>query len=111
MKIGDNIKEHANDFADMRKDHKMNQLYAFGSSITEHFDAKRSDIDLLVELNAVDPIEQRECLLDLWDKFELFFKRKVDLLTEASIKNPILRSNINRTKFLIYDGKRQKVLI
>jgi len=48
-------------------------------------------------------------LIDLWDKFEKFFQRKVDLLTISSIKNPILRKSIDSSKLLIYDGKEQKV--
>jgi hypothetical protein len=33
------------------------------------------------------------------------------LLTEDSIRNPYLRSNINRTKKLIYDGEGEKVFV
>jgi predicted nucleotidyltransferase len=45
----------------------------------------------------------------LWDKFESFFQRKVDLLTYSSIRNPILRKSIDSSKTLIYDGKEHKV--
>lgn len=48
-------------------------------------------------------------LYAIWDQFEEFFGRKVDLLTRASIKNPILKNNIDTNKILIYDGKEQKV--
>lgn len=86
-------------------------LYAFGSSISEKFDPKTSDIDLLVEIDSKDPVDRGEKLLSLWDLFEDFFKRKVDLLTESSIRNPFLRKNIDSTKVLIYDGSGQKVII
>ena len=36
---------------------------------------------------------------------------KVDLLTNASIKNPILRKSIDTTKTLIYDGKKQEIFL
>ncbi|MCW3787272.1 nucleotidyltransferase family protein [Plebeiibacterium sediminum] len=111
MRVKDDIKNRINDFANLCRSHKVKYLYAFGSSITDHFDSDSSDIDLIVELDASDPIERGEFLIDLWDKFELFFKRKVDLLTESSINNPVLRSNIDRTKILIYEGKEQKVFI
>jgi len=52
----------------------------------------------------LDPILRGELLIDIWDKFETFFQRKVDLLTFNSIKNPILRKNIDSTKILIYEG-------
>ena len=48
--------------------------------------------------------------MSIWDQLETFFQRKVDLLTDSSIRNPILRKNINQTKVLLYDGSGQKVL-
>jgi uncharacterized protein len=33
------------------------------------------------------------------------FQRKVDLLINSSIENPILRKSIDLSKILIYDGK------
>jgi len=75
------------------------------------FDMEKSDIDLLVDIDLPDPVERGETLLSLWDTFEMFFKRKVDLLTESSIHNPYLRRSIDSTKVLIYDGTRQEVLV
>jgi len=79
-------------------------LYAFGSSTDERFDPMSSDIDLLVEIDSPDPIDRGEKLLSLWDLFEKFFNRKVDLLTESSVRNPYLKKSIESTKVLIYDG-------
>jgi predicted nucleotidyltransferase len=111
MRIKDDIKAKAKDFGDLCKSHKVKYLYAFGSSTTEKFNSKTSDIDLVVEIDSLDPLERGEKLIDLWDKFENFFNRKVDLLTDSSIKNPILRKSIDSTKILIYDGTGQEVLI
>ncbi len=86
-------------------------LYAFGSSVTDRFNEETSDIDLLIEIDDDDPIERGEKLMSIWDEFEAFFNRKVDLLTDSSIKNPILRKNIDKTKTLIYNGRGQKVLV
>lgn len=97
------------DFLSLCKSHNVKSLYAFGSSITSNFDEKYSDIDLLIELNDSDPINRGEKLMSIWDQFEQFFQRKVDLLTISSIKNPILKANIDSTKILIYDGKKQKI--
>lgn len=93
------------------KSHSVESLYAFGSSIRPDFNEKTSDIDLLIELDYDDPIERGENLINLWDNLENFFQRKVDLLTDSSIKNPVLRATIDRTKVLIYDGKQQKVSV
>ncbi len=99
------------DFSSLCKSHYVKSLYAFGSSITDQFNEDSSDIDLLIEIDIDDPIERGENLMNVWDKLEQFFQRKVDLLTNSSIKNPILRKSIDSTKILIYDGKEQKIAI
>ena len=86
-------------------------MYAFGSSITNRFDPKTSDIDLLVEVDVADPADRGETLLSLWDQLELLFERKVDLLTGASIKNPYLKKTIDCTKKVIYDRAREEVIL
>ncbi len=106
MVIQDEILKKASDFTALCQNHKVRYLYAFGSFTTDKFDSKSSDIDLLVEIDVPDPIERGDKLLSLWDTFESFFHRKVDLLTDSSIHNPYLRKSIDATKILIYDGKR-----
>ena len=98
-----NINKQA--FDDLCKAHQVKYLFAFGSSVTGNFDFKKSDIDLIVEIDESDPIKKGEKILSIWDKLESFFKRKVDLLTNLSIKNRILRDSIDSTKVLIYEQK------
>jgi len=111
MIIKDAISPRLIDFKSLCQSHKVKYLYAFGSSVTDRFDFENSDIDLLVEIDDIDPIERGEKLISLWDLFEIFSHRKVDLLTDSSIHNPYLRKNIDSTKILIYDGSMQKVLV
>ena len=105
MNLKDSIQLNSSEFLSLCKSHDVKTLYAFGSSTTDRFKDESSDIDLLVELDTKDPMKRGENLLDLWDKFERFFQRKVDLLTNSSIRNPILRKSIDSTKILIYDGE------
>ncbi|NOX86255.1 MAG: DNA polymerase subunit beta [Chlorobi bacterium] len=91
--------------------HHVDSMYAFGSVVTEKFDPERSDIDLIVEIEEDDPVEKGEHLLSLWDELEKFFNRKVDLLTQSSIKNPYLRKSIEATKIKIYDRRKKKILV
>ena len=85
-------------------DNKVQRLFAFGSVVGEKFNAETSDIDLLVEVNEPDPLKKGDYLLNLWDGFEALFKRKVDLLTPNSIRNPILKEVIEETKVLVYEA-------
>jgi uncharacterized protein len=109
MILTDEISKRKDDFKALCFNHKVK--FAFGSSITDRFDYANSDIDLLVEIDDNDPVERGEKLISLWDTFEIFFHRKVDLLTDSSVRNPFLRKSIDSTKILIYDGSGQKVFI
>lgn len=109
MIIKEQILNRQIEFKSLCQEHKVKYLYAFGSSTNDSFDFEKSDIDLLVAINDSDPLERGEKLISLWDKFEEFFHRKVDLLTDSSIHNPYLRHSIDSTKILIYDGAGQKI--
>jgi predicted nucleotidyltransferase len=111
MRIQEEIQNQLAIFNALCQKHHVKYLYAFGSATTNKFDAERSDIDLLVEIDEQDPMERGEKLLVLWDTFEDFFHRKVDLLTENSIKNPYLRKDIDSTKVLIYDRKGTEIFV
>lgn len=111
MNIKSIIRERQEEFVELCKQHSVDKLYAFGSSVTDHFEPSKSDIDLIVSLNIKDPIAYGEGLLNLWDLFEIFFNRKVDLLTDESIHNPYLRKSVDATKILIYDGQGEKVFV
>jgi len=100
-----------NNLVRLCKAHKVGKLYAFGSSVTDRFNPNLSDIDVVVKIDIADPADRGDALLSLWDKLEILFKRKVDLLTEDSIKNPYLKKNIDQTKKLIYDVEREKILV
>lgn len=105
MIINQYIDANKQAFYTLCKEHEVKYLFAFGSAVTGNFDAAKSDIDLLVEIEEPDPIKKGEKILSFWDKLEVFFKRKVDLLTNLSVKNKILRESIDSTKVLIYEQK------
>ena len=111
MDLSTLIKERYTDFLNLCRSHKVSKIYAFGSSITQDFNPKKSDIDIVVKINIDDPADRGEALLSLWDKLEALFNIKVDLLTEDSIRNPYLKSSINRTKKLIYYGEGEQVFV
>ncbi|MFZ1691727.1 MAG: nucleotidyltransferase domain-containing protein [Flavobacteriales bacterium] len=105
----DLINGHRQQFIDLCRAHKVKELYAFGSAVNGPF-RPESDVDLLVEMQGDDPLATGEQLWSLWDSMEGFFQRKVDLLTPASLQNPIKKRVIDSTKKLIYDGTTGKLL-
>ena len=103
MNLKQSIQQSPEEFIAICKSFNVQSLHAFGSSVRDDFDEESSDIDLLIEMNIQDPIIKGEQIMAVWDRFESFFKRKVDLLTSYSIKNPFLKKNIEFSKVLIYD--------
>jgi len=105
------IKQRESEFKKICIEHDIAAFYLFGSAIREDFNEETSDIDAVVEMNENDPLVRGEQLLSLWDKLERFFGRKVDLITESSLRNPIFRGIVKRSKKLIYDGTTNQVAV
>ena len=81
--------------------HKVKNLYAFGSILTDHFNAD-SDIDLIVDFTPMDVEEYADNYFDFKFSLQDIFQRQVDLLEEKAIKNPYFLQNVNQTKQLVY---------
>lgn len=111
MKIAKYISDRQKELQTICELHHVETLYAFGSSINHQFNDESSDIDLLVTIDIEDPVERGEKLMSLWEKLEKLFNKKVDLLTPSSLKNPVLKNSIDKTKILIYDRSGQKVFV
>lgn len=109
MDFRETIQRSPQEFVGLCKSYDVKSLYAFGSSIKGNFKEASSDIDLLIELSTEDPAQRGENLMNIWDHFERFFQRKVDLLSATSIRNPILKRSIDGSKVLVYDGTELKV--
>ncbi len=80
---------------------KVKTLFAFGSVLTEDFKLE-SDIDLIVDIDEKDPLSYSDSYFNLKFQLEQLFQRKVDLLEQKALKNPILKENIERTMVRIY---------
>ena len=100
---------NSDEFIAICRAHKVKKLYAFGSVISQHF-TEDSDIDLIVEIDEYDPLHRGDLLLSIWNEFETYFGRKVDLLTDHSLKNPYLKESVNSTKKLVYSGSKEEIL-
>ena len=82
-------------------EYQVARLYAFGSVLTGNFNEK-SDIDLIVAFDKKQKISLFQHFFGLKNSLEKLLGRKVDLLEEKPIKNPILKNEIEHTKRLIY---------
>ena len=79
----------------------VKDLYAFGSVVGEGF-TERSDVDLLVTLVGVPMLNFADNYFDFREALERVVARKVDLVVEKSLTNPVLIRSINKSKQSIY---------
>lgn len=85
------------------KIYRVKTLAVFGSILTDRFN-DNSDIDLLVDFDTTDH-EQWDYVsnyFDLRDALEKLLDRKVDLIEDSGIRNPLFRRAVERTKQRIY---------
>ena len=102
MKIIDSNKDK---LFELCENHKVKELYLFGSVLTEKFQ-ESSDIDMLIQFYPVDVLEYYDNYMDLKEKLEQLFNRPVDLVENQAIRNPIFRKVVDREKQLVYERKR-----
>ncbi|MCW5911422.1 MAG: nucleotidyltransferase domain-containing protein [Cyclobacteriaceae bacterium] len=85
------------------KKHRVKRAYAFGSAVTGGFNPN-SDIDLLVAFDdKLDPVEYGKHYFELAEQLEQILSHPVDLVTEASLKNPYFIKSLNETKVPLYE--------
>ena len=84
------------------KQHKVKELYIFGSILTSKFNDS-SDIDFLVQFENVDLLEYADNYFDFKEKLEKLFGREIDLLENQAIHNPIFRKILDREKRIVCD--------
>lgn len=95
------VKDHIEQIKTLCAVNSIKSLFAFGSVTTNHF-KDDSDVDLVVDIDADDPLEYTDKYFDLKFNLERLLNRKIDLLELRALKNPYLIDEINKTKVLVY---------
>jgi uncharacterized protein len=92
---------HITDIKRLCLNHKVKQLYAFGSVLTNKF-TNESDVDLVVDFDPIDISLYADNYFDFKFSLQKILNRPIDLLEEKAIKNPYFRQNLNQQRQLIY---------
>ena len=92
---------HLEELKEICEGHLVDKLYIFGSAVSGKL-KEESDIDFLVRFKEFDLANYFENFLDLKNSLEILFNRKVDLLEEQAMKNPVLIQSIDKSKKLVY---------
>ncbi|ATL47840.1 nucleotidyltransferase [Chitinophaga caeni] len=97
----DRLAAYIKDINKLCETHKVKSLYAFGSILTEKFNAD-SDIDLIVDFSNINVEDYADNYFDLKFSLQDLLKRPVDLLERKAIKNPYFKQAINQQMQLVY---------
>lgn len=81
--------------------YNVDKMYLFGSVLNSSFNEK-SDIDLLVKFKSMELSNYLDNYIGFKEKLEALFGRKIDLVEEQTLRNPVLIKSINNSKSLIY---------
>jgi predicted nucleotidyltransferase len=96
------IHRHRDDLADLCRRYAVRSLEVFGSAADGSFDPARSDLDFLVEFRPEAAARPFHGFFDLRDDLAKLFGRKVDLVMPAAIRNPRLRTAVDRQRTPLY---------
>ena len=96
------IEKNIDTISALCKQHRVEELFIFGSILTKKFNDS-SDIDFLVQFENIDILDYFDNYMDFKEKLENLFGRPVDLLENQAIRNPVFRKVLDREKRLIYE--------
>ncbi|HAQ61729.1 TPA: hypothetical protein DCR49_07005 [Candidatus Delongbacteria bacterium] len=89
-----------NKVKEIASSYKILELYVFGSALRQDFN-ENSDIDLLVKLSKGSGYSIFE-LIEIKEKFENLFRRKIDIVELEGLRNPYRKEEILKTAKMIY---------
>jgi predicted nucleotidyltransferase len=83
-------------------------LDLFGSATSRAFRPEASDLDFVVTFAEFPQGGIFDAYMDLAEGLEALFSRKVDLVTERSIRNPYFRKAVEASRVRIYDRRNSQ---
>ena len=96
------IKEQASALTELCRRFHVRRLALFGSSLTRHFDPQSSDLDFLVEFEAIPAGQRSRTYFGLLEQLEALFGRPVDLVEASAVRNPYVKRQIEATQETLY---------
>lgn len=88
------LEDHRGDIARLCSRVGARRLDVFGSATRADFDQAESDLDFVVDFDALPPTQYADAYFTLKEGLEAMLGRRVDLVTEAGLENPYFRERI-----------------
>ena len=89
---------------DACRQHHVLRMHLFGSALRDDFDPSRSDLDLLVEFQPIEPRDLVRAYFGLEQQLASITGKPVDLVMADAVRNPYVRRDIDASKQLIYEA-------
>jgi hypothetical protein len=96
------IARHQADLTELCRRYRVKRLELFGSAATGRDVPGKSDLDFLVEFEPLAPGIYADNYFGFLEGLEALFKRPVDLVVAAAIRNPYFKQAVEKTKALLY---------
>lgn len=95
------IANNLNQIKDLCQQHKVKELYVFGSATTDHFNDK-SDVDFLIEFEKIEIEDYANNYFHFIEQMESLLGRKIDLVTAKFLRNKFFIEELNETKQMLF---------
>jgi predicted nucleotidyltransferase len=91
-----------NEIINLCKKHQVKAISVFGSAARNSM-TPESDIDFLVQFSEeIDVLDYADNYFSFLEGLERITGRSIDLLSVNSLRNPVLKEEINRSKIDLY---------
>jgi predicted nucleotidyltransferase len=104
------IEQQKEALVELCRKYKVLRLDLFGSAATDTFDSKSSDLDFVVTFSETQPGTYADRYLGLAEELEQLFHRRVDVVTERSIRSPYFRHAVEATRQPVYDQRSEETV-
>jgi len=96
------IDKKRNEIIDLCRRYRVRVLGLFGSAANDRFDPVTSDIDFLVDYEALSPKEHAACYFGLLFSLQDLLGRETDLVELSAVRNPYFLQAIAPDRVLLY---------
>jgi uncharacterized protein len=102
------LEKNKDKLAEVCRRFRVRRLEVFGSAARDDFDPAKSDFDFIVSFADKTPGTYADRYFDFAAAIEKLLGRRIDLLTERSIRNPYFQREIQAARQIVYDERSQE---
>jgi predicted nucleotidyltransferase len=102
VSVIDLIRQHRSQIDDVCRRYGVRRLELFGSALTNRFDPRTSDVDLLVLYDTSGSLADDEQYFGMLEELEKLLGRKVDLVDIRAARNPYFIAGALKDRALLY---------